>query len=240
MQESTQKVRNKNIVLVTSKIYVSNNNFSYSNTRSSYTPKERYIQTLETIETIKKYIPNSYVVLFDNSYFTSKEKTKLEKNVDYFINVANNTELNYYTDVYEYKAFSDISQQIAFYDYFLKHINVNNIQHFFKITGRYLINDTFDYNVYNNKYNIMKKNKLVLDRDYYFTCFFKLNRKILYSYFDSLKKIRKNKEKYTHMDCEMIIPHILAKYKKNVENLGITQRIAIVNSDLFKFNNITI
>jgi hypothetical protein len=233
----SKNIIKKNLVLVTSKIYVSKNKFSYSGTRSSYTPKERYLQTVETIYTIKKYIPNSYIVLFDNSVFSPKQKIKFTKMVDFFINVTENEELNYYTDVYEYKAFADISQQIAFYDYFLKHINVNNIQHFFKISGRYLINDTFDYNVYNNKYNIMKKNELVLDRDYYFTCFYKLNNNILNTYFDSLKEIRNKKERYTHMDCEMIIPTILGENKKIVEKLGITQRIAISNLGLNEYNH---
>ena len=184
---------------------------------------------------IKKYIPNCYIVLFDNSQFTLDEKTTLEKNVDCFINVVNNKKLNYYTDEYEYKSFADISQQISFYEYFLKHINIDTIKHFFKISGRYLINETFGYNTYKNKYNIMKKNELVLDRDYYFTCFYKLTSSTLQSYFNSLKKIRKNKEKYIHMDCEMIVPYILKKNKKHVQNLGITQRIAIASMD--EFNN---
>ena len=231
---------NKNIVLITSKIYVSNNAFSYTNNRSFYTPKERYLQTIETIDTIKKNIPNYYIILFDNSYFDDNLKSKLKKNVDLFINITNDIKLNYFTDVYEYKAFADISQQISFYNYFLKHINIDTIQHFFKISGRYLINDSFDYNVYNNDYNIMKKNELVLDRDYYFTCFYKLNLKTLHSYFDSLKKIRKNKQNYKNMDCEMIIPSILGDNKKIVEKLGITQRIAIQNCGLDKYNNITI
>ena len=233
----SRSIIKKNIVLVTSKIYVSDNPFSYTKSRSSYTPKERFLQTIETIDTIKKNIPNCYIVLFDNSQFTLDEKTTLEKNVDCFINVVNNKKLNYYTDEYEYKSFADISQQISFYDYFLKHINIDTIKHFFKISGRYLINETFDYNTYKNKYNIMKKNKLVLDRDYYFTCFYKLTSSTLHSFFNSLKKIRKNKEKYIHMDCEMIIPSVLGKNKKNVQNLGITQRIAILNSGLLNLNS---
>ena len=234
----SRNIIKKNIVLVTSKIYVSDNPFSYTKNRSFYTSNERFLQTIETIDTIKKYIPNCYVVLFDNSYFIPNEKTKLEENVDCFINVTNNKKINYYTDDYEYKSFADISQQISFYDYFLKHINIDTIQHFFKISGRYLINESFDYNTYNNKYNIMKKNELVLDRDYYFTCFYKLSSSTLHSYFNSLKKKRADKEKYKHMDCEMIIPYVLGKNKKNVQNLGITQRIAIAGMD--ECNNKTI
>ena len=227
----------KNIVLVTSKIYVSDKPFSYTYTRSSYTTKERFLQTIETIDSIKKYIPNCYIVLFDNSQFNPNEKTELESIVDCFINVINDEKLNYFTDKYIYKSFADISQQISFYNYFLKNINIDTIQYFFKISGRYIINQSFDYNTYNNQYNIMKKNELVLDRDYYFTCFYKLTSSTLRLYFNSLKNIRNHKEDYKDMDCEIIIPYVLGKNKKNVQNLGITQRIAIVNSGLLRLNN---
>jgi hypothetical protein len=230
----------KNIVLITSKIYVSNNSFSYSNIRSSYTSEERFQQTIETIESIKKHIPNYFIVLFDNSNFTGYEIDILYEMVDEFINITNDELLNYYTDTYEIKAFADISQQIAFYDIFLKNINIHHVQNLFKISGRYLINDSFNYLDYDNNNNIMKQNEKVIEKKYFFTCFYKLDKSILASYFNQLKIIRENKESYYNLDCEVIVPSIIHNLT-TLDNLGITQRIAIVNDDyILAHNNVYI
>ena len=61
--------------------------------------------------------------------------------------------LNYFTDIFEYKAFGEISQQITFLSLFLKE-DISCIQNFFKITGRYELNTHFDYSKYDNRENI--------------------------------------------------------------------------------------
>lgn len=220
-------IKNKNVVLITSKIYVSNNSFSYCKNRSIYTSKERFDQTLKTIQSIKENIPDFYIILFDNSIFNESEKLILNESVDHFINIKDDNNLNYYTDEYQYKAFSEMAQQISFYDIFLKNSNINNIKNFFKISGRYLINENFNYSKYDNYDNIMKKNLLVSDREYFYTCFYKLNNKILHYYFESLKQIFNNKEPFLHMDFEVIIPKILEGKFNTVETLGITQMISV-------------
>jgi hypothetical protein len=226
----------KNIILITSKIYVSKNKFSYTPNRSNYTSEERFNQTLETIDTIKKYIPNYYIVLFDNSIFSESEFDILTNSVNKFINITDDINLNYFTDTCEYKAFSDISQQLKCYDSFLRTIDKNSIINFYKISGRYLINDKFDYSQFDNNYNIMKKNELIISRDYYFTCFYKLNPNYLNFYFDNLKIIIDNYKEYCDLDCELIIPLILENNIKCVKQLGITQRIACLSEGISKFN----
>jgi hypothetical protein len=239
-QINKNSIIKKNIILITSKIYVSKNKFSYTENRSNYTSEERFNQTLETIETIKKYIPNYFIVLFDNSLFNDNEISILTKSVDKFINITDDEKLNYFTDICEFKAFADISQQIEFYDTFLNDIDENSIINFYKISGRYLINNNFDYSQFDNDQNIMKKNELVTDRNYFFTCFYKLNPKILKFYFKNLKKIIKNFKEYCKMDCEMIIPLILENQITRVDNLGITQRIACLSEGISKFNKTSI
>ena len=224
-----KNVENKNIVLITSKIITSNNPFSYTNKRSIYSSEERFEQTLETIESIKKYIPNYFIVLFDNSFFNQRTESILKKNVDLLINIKDDEVLNYYTNNYPFKAFSDIYQQIQFYETFMKYIEILKIKNFFKISGRYFINKHFNYNSFNNDKNIFKKNKDVKDRKYYYTCFFKLNKNILNEYFENLKNLFNNKDKFMNPgdDCEVIIPETINEKITLVENLGITQRIAV-------------
>lgn len=218
-------VNNKNIVLVTSKIVVSNKKFTYVNKRSIYSTEERYEQTINTIKSIRTHIPDTFIVLIDNSVLTGEMVDKFKSITDYFINVTDNRELNNHTDDSEYKAFGEIAQQLFFYNYFLSHINIDNIKHFFKISGRYFINDQFDYLKFDNEKSIFKKNINVVDREYYYTSFYKLNKEILGHYFSSLIKVMNNPDKFTdkHTDLEVIIPKLLKNKFITVDNIGITQ-----------------
>jgi hypothetical protein len=67
-----------------------------------------------------------------------------------------------------------------------------------------------------------------LDRDYFYTSFYKLDKSILKEYFNNLNILRNNKEKYTAngYDFEVIVPNIIIDKISLVYNLGITQRIA--------------
>jgi hypothetical protein len=231
---TSQSLENKNIVIITSKIYVSTKPFSYINTRSVYTSEERFYQTIDTINSIKKYIPNAFIILFDNSKMDTNDHIYiiLKKSVDLFLNNSSNKELNYYTDEYSYKAFADISQQIEIYNIFLKHIAIDKIGNFFKISGRYTINKDFQYLKYHNNKNIFKKNKDVLDRDYYYTSFYKLDKNILKEYFEKLILLRDNKHLYenNYSDIEVIVPNSIIDKITQVDTLGITQRIAVTGN----------
>ena len=221
------KINNKNIVIITSKIIVSLYSFSYSSTRSVYSTEERYIQTLETIQTIRQKIPNSFIILVDNSKLNSDCFEILEENVDIFINVTNNNVLNYYTNICKYKWLSDMTHQLFVYEYFLKHICHTNFKHIFKISGRYLLNETFNYNNFDNSDFIMKKNENVIDRNYYYTSFFKFPNTYLKEYFAKLTKVFYNKEKYFYDDLEVVYSKIFYDKIKLVHHLGVRERIAV-------------
>jgi len=224
------KINNKNVVIVTSKIYVSNNSLSYANTRSIYTPDERFIQTMNTINSIKQYIPDSFIILFDNSVFENTNYfDQIKDNVDIFLNITDNYLLNYYTDDCEFKAFAEISQILEIYKILFSKFDFNNINQFFKITGRYVINNQFNFNQYNNTKNIIKKNFNVTDRNYWYTCFYKINKNFIDTYFVRLKNILKDKNKYENMDLEVIFSTIFKDDFTFTNNLGVTQNIAVWN-----------
>ena len=223
-------LNNKNVVLITSKIYVSEKKFSYIDKRSVYSKKERFEQTLETIFSVKINIPNSYIILFDNSQFDNDEYKILSMLVDKFINITDNSNLNFFTNDYEYKAFAEISQILVFNDVFFKYVDKKSVNHFFKISGRYtIVSSVFNYNNYDNKNNIFKKNNYVNDRDYYYTCFYKLNNDILDEYFIHLKTLIENKNLYENnvSDLEVILPKLLINKINLVEKLGINERLAV-------------
>ena len=236
-----KNINNKNVVFITSKIHVSKNKFSYISNRSIYTGEERLIQTIETIESIRKYIPDSYIILFDNSVFNPLEKSIFIKLTDSFINIIDNQELNFYTDICEIKALADISQQVSFLELFLnskdeikKEAYFLSIRQFFKISGRYLVNSDFDFNKYDNDKNIFKRNNTIRKKEYFYTCFYKLNKNVLMDYHNKLKFLLKtnldewNENGKVDLDCEVILPKLLKESITEEKGfLGLTQRVAV-------------
>ena len=109
---------------------------------------------------------------------------------------------------------------------FLKHIDINTFSNFFKISGRYFINNNFDYTKFNNNYNIFKKNTDVSNRDYYYTSFYKLNNTIIPYFFNKLIDTFNNKHRYINEDYEVFVPNILKNNIAYYDTLGITQIFA--------------
>lgn len=221
-------IKNKNIVIITSKIYVSDKKFSYVNKRSIYSTGVRFQQTLQTINSIRQHVPDSYIILFDNSKFVDQRmKNTLENSVNYFMNIVNDENLNYYTDEYEYKAFAEISQLLKICTGLLNNVNLTECKQIFKISGRYILNSQFNYDIYNNENNIIKKNMNITDRNYWYTCFYKINKYFFRPYFDRLQMVFKNKEKYLNDDLEVIFSKIFSNDFQLVNTLGVTQNIAV-------------
>ncbi len=229
-----EPIYKKNIVIITSKIYTSNNSFSYVNHRSIYSKDERLSQTINTINSIRNKIPNSYIILFDNSEMDNNEYDLLYNHVEQFINITDNSELNYYTNEYEYKAFAEIFQMIKLYDVFLKKIDSRMINNIFKITGRYILNEHFNYNNYDNDKNIFKRDYSLDYMKYYYTCFYKIDRNFLHEYFKILLETFNHKEYYLNKNLEEIIPEVINYNFIEYQELGITQYIAVFN----QINNI--
>ena len=223
-----KNIENKNIVFINSKIIVSDTAFSYIKKRSIYSRQERMNQTINTITSIRKYIPDAHIVLLDNSVFNILEHNILEQLTDTFINITDNNVLNYFTDVFQYKAFGEISQQLQFFELFLKK-DYTKIKNFFKITGRYGINEEFDYEQYNNDLNIFKKHLSIKDKEYYYTCFYKLDKSILKETQTLFKDFVRNKEKYmnSYSDFEVIFPNAIFDKIHLVDKLGIIENIGV-------------
>ena len=224
-------VNEYNVVLITSKIYISNNKFSYTDTRSVYSKKERFLQTIDTINSIKKYIPNYYIILFDNSEFTKEESGILNNSVNFFINIKNDNEIDYYTNKCEIKALAELTQ-LKFMLKYMSILNIN-IKNIFKISGRYSIIENFDYKQYDNDLNIFKKNENVKDREFYYTSFYKIAYKNIRIYNKCIEKtlnfIKNENKSY---ELEVILPNKLNHNFKIIQELGINQVIA-VNKDIY-------
>jgi hypothetical protein len=221
-----------NVVYIGSKIYVSNNPFGYTSTRSIYTPLERFNDTLKTIESVRKYIPNSFIILFDNSIFTPKEYSTINENVNLFINITDDKVITEYTNKTMSKMYGELCQTTSTIYYLEENLKNLKIKHFFKLSGRYTINESFNYDNYDNDYNIFKKNINVTDRKYFYTSFYKISRKNYLEYCKILKELFdevKICDKYFNFDWEVLLPSKLNYNFLEIDQLGITQNIAVWN-----------
>jgi len=132
------------------------------NAFSAYTEEQRFEQTLETIECIRKKVSESYVVLFECSYISIDEKYKnvLREKCDLFLeffdepvikqiyeNIEKRPELiTYGKSLLETRGFLNTLYVIKNHNLF------NDSQRVFKMTGRYLLNDDFNIDDYKSKF----------------------------------------------------------------------------------------
>jgi len=220
-----------NIVFISSKIYTSAKPFNYVSNRSSYTPTERSEQPFPTIASIRKHIPNNLIILLDNSQFSGDEYNKLNFLVDVFVNPLNNERLNYFTNESSVKMYGDIAQTRQTLYYIQTRLKSVKIANFFKISGRYVINDTFDFSQYDNRQNVFKQNQLATNKQYYFTCFYKIGSAHLAQFYTVIENIYKtmntDENQYKNYDIEVLLPEKLNYNFKSSDNLGITQNIAV-------------
>jgi hypothetical protein len=83
----------KDCIIITSVIQTANKPLSYSETRSIYSHQQRFEQTLETIESVRKCMPDVHILLIECSP-PSEWMDTLKSKVDQFINLEFNEIVN--------------------------------------------------------------------------------------------------------------------------------------------------
>lgn len=144
----------KNLVIITSVVNTPNVPLSYTNTRSVFNREERFNDTKKTFESIKKYIPNCEILLVECTDFNEMEKKYFYENSNYIINLWDNKDAHPYIFGLS-KSHGEGTMTIEA----LRFIINNNIEcdNIFKISGRYWIDETFNYNLFENTNIIFKK-----------------------------------------------------------------------------------
>lgn len=144
---------NKNIIIITSVINCVNKPLSYYPTRSVYNMKERYNHTIKSIESIKKYISNIEILFCECSDLKGYEDLELEicNKVDYYFNFYENEIIREAVNS-EMKGLGESNLLLEAIDKILNlKKTYNNV---FKLSGRYFLNNNFNFNIFNNDKNI--------------------------------------------------------------------------------------
>jgi len=197
----------KNITLITSIIDTPNLPLSYTNVRSVFNKQERFEQTKKTISTIREKIPDNKLFLIECSPLTNEEREYFISNVDYFYNVYDTKNIQLINRMHnKSKSMGEGTLTILALKYlFEKNIEFDNL---FKISGRYWLNDGFDYCLYDN-FNSMAR-RIFDDPNNIVCCFYKLSRDMTQKWLDFL--INSEKEFYNCIGYEVIFANFLNQY----------------------------
>tara|TARA_Y100000389_G_scaffold146517_1_gene145222 strand:- start:16914 stop:17591 length:678 start_codon:yes stop_codon:yes gene_type:complete len=217
----------KNIFLISSVIKVTNAPFSYINTRSVYNIQKRFNQTINTINSIKNYDNNAIIILVECSEFTENELKLLKNNVNYFLNCYNNQELKNIILYNKSKSYGAGMQDLEG----LKFILNNNIEYenIFKISGRYYLNNFFNYiNFMNNEIIVKKINN---NPNNIITILFKINKKNIIELINFFQN--SNDDFINCLGYEVIFSKFINKQIQNnnnvkyIDNIGVEGYISV-------------
>jgi hypothetical protein len=131
----------KDLVLITSVINTGKVGWSYTQTRSTYSAEERYSQSLQTIDSIRKYLPEAKILFVECSDIPNEYVATLASKVEYFINQYNISEAKAACLETNKKGFGEAIQTKLAIEYIIQ--NNLSFTRFFKISGRYFLTDKF-------------------------------------------------------------------------------------------------
>jgi hypothetical protein len=123
-------------VIITSVIYFSSNRLSYSATRSVFTPEQRILQTIKTVESIRQSIPGAEIILLEIGRRKDISATLIGM-VDKYIFVGNNLAVRWASSG-RYKGLGEAMGLLAA----AKKLKTE-ADFYFKVSGRYFLNEDF-------------------------------------------------------------------------------------------------
>jgi hypothetical protein len=214
----------KNITLITSIIDTPNLPLSYTNVRSVFNKQQRFEQTKRTISTIREKIPDNKIFLIECSPLTDQEREYFMNTCDYFFNVYDTSKTQLIKRMHtQSKSMGEGTMTILSLKYLFEH-NVE-FDYLFKISGRYWLNEGFDYCLYDNEYSMART--IFDDPNNVVCCFYKLTRDMTQKWLDFL--ISSEKDFQNCIGYEVIFAKFLNcnTYKKIDNKIGIHGYISV-------------
>lgn len=141
--------------IVTSCIKPCDRPFNYINTRSVYTPDERLEQTQHTIDSIRKYCPDAYILLIDNGL---EDMAAGVGGVDKHIYIGDRWLVRKAADS-QYKTLGEFTLLINAGKELIRLRQDFDV--IFKLSGRYWLNDNFAKDAF-TFYHIANRSKNIL------------------------------------------------------------------------------
>lgn len=214
-------MRDKHLVLIISAIATCDKPLAYTPTRSAFTHEQRYEQSLRTIEHIKKYIPNAYIVFIEGTCITEVMSDSIKERVEYFYPAYKDSFVYQHVNG-EHKGMGEASSILSY----LRSSHYNTINEdclsITKISGRYYPSDRFNWEYYKDGLlcHIKFDNPHHCTNIWMSTMFYTLGYEISSIYIKSLEECINHPELQKGIAFEHVLPNC---FKNN--NIRIIQKI---------------
>lgn len=214
------------LFLITSVINTGTAAYSYTSTRSTFTPQERYEQTLETIESIRTHAPPKTRILYvECSELTSEMTETLKRKVDFFIQCVDVPDIRNACLNSEKKGYGEAKKTQHAIEYILSNKILFN--RFFKISGRYFLNSHFDESNYSlSAYTFRAKKDGV-----HSTVLYSVPFCLLEHFYIQIQKVNEVYAKQV-IGFEVVLPPLCVPLTP-VEVVGVSGKVAVSTNEFF-------
>lgn len=192
--------------------------------------QERFAQTIISIDTIRKKIPNCFLIVSDISVNEcKKEKDYISSVVDLFLDFSKDSLVSEVSKI-GLKSHGEVLLFANTLNYINNNTNISNVKRIFKLSGRHNLTEEFDISAYSNiknKYVFKKRVKSWINPDWYLyeTRLWSMDKSNLDDYLSRVPNF------YNSLDGEFDIEHAYYKFidRQNVvefDNICVEGRIA--------------
>ena len=199
---------------------------------SVYSPEERVEQTLKTVESVRKYIPNAFICMTDCGIpgIEGELKNKLVDAVDKFIDLSKDPNVNWIAaNVSHQDTVKNLTELVVVSKFFKlakKHKWFDGYDRVFKVSGRYWLTDRFDITRYEqtdakDKYVVSKKMLSQFTHDYtgqslqYMLRVYSLDTTLLDDFIMRLDTMSKHMQDRVNNKGYIDIEHLFCKFLPN-------------------------
>lgn len=202
------------LILITSLLNPINKPLSYTKVRSIYSIEDRFQQTLKTINSVKSKIPNYYIILLEASNNIEKYDVIFKELVNEYYNFKDDEKITEKVES-KYKGLGEVYMLLGY----LNNNNLNKFDSIIKISGRYYLDNTFNFNIFDSNNNIFRSfySNVVSTRLY----------KITNSYF--FKFIENLKNSIEYLEKGISVEEVFYKLITylHVNHLGLSGNVAV-------------
>ena len=208
------------IIIITSVINTGNVSWSYTPKRSLFNSEERFQQTLKSIYSLKKYMPNTKILLVEGGKLEDEKLTIFKSLCDYVYYMGDDEETYKNCILSNCKGLGDSWMTRKGIEFIENNgIRAKNI---YKLSGRYCLNENYNCNNISNELPTFKH---VID-NVYCTFFFSVPYSYLSIYKNILDTVIDVMKVRTDISLEIILPEQF-KNKNIVRTIGAEGLIAV-------------
>ncbi len=213
------------IFVITSVINTGNTPWSYTGLRSCYTKEDRFKQTIQTIESIRKLNDNTKILLVECSDIDESMTNTLKDKVDYFLQTYDDISVRDACLNSIKKGFGEIRKLQKVCEFIQqKDIKFNRL---FKISGRYFLTPSFDSKIYDEIGNFTFK---MYDGNSGSTVLYSVPYSLFPIYIQKLEECNRIYMNGPPIGIETLIP-CMCNPKSVISTLGVSGYVGILNDN---------